>query len=249
MRPSLRSFSGFALAAAVAAGILSLSACGGGSSSATPTITSVSITPTAVTVPLNTQTDFTAVVNLSNSTTTTTTTTTSTVVTWQVNGVTGGNSTTGTIVSSPTDEQVGVYTAPLVVPTTNNGQVNITAIATQTNNSSSTSTTTITSNTAVVTIGTGLGLATSPTTAIVSAGSKKQFSATLNGLTDANATWSVSSAKGGSIGTIDPNSGVYTAPLYPPPGGAVTVTATDGANTATSTVDIIYSDGSLNGSY
>ena len=80
-----------------------------------------------------------------------------TVVTWEVNGVAGGSTATGTIVSSTTDEQVGVYTAPGVVPSSNNGQVNITAVAPQ-NPSSTTSTTssaTITSNTAVVTIGAG----------------------------------------------------------------------------------------------
>jgi hypothetical protein len=135
------------------------------------------------------------------------------------------------------------------VPTTNNGQVNITATATQTNTSSTTSTTTVTSNTAVVTIGAGLGLAVSPTSTTVSAGAQRQFSATNNGLADPNATWSVSSANGGTLGTIDPATGVYTAPLFPPPGGSVTITATDGTSTATSTAKIIYSDHSLSGPY
>src|SRR5215467_6938161 len=124
-----------------------LSACGGGSSGATK-ITSVAITPTAVTVPVNTTTQFVATVNLSNSSTTTDTT-----VTWEVNGVAGGNSTIGTIAASTTDVQVGVYKAPAVAPGgTDNGQVDITAVATQINMGSSMPQT-ITSNTAVVTIG------------------------------------------------------------------------------------------------
>ncbi len=103
-----------------------LSGCGGNGS---VTVTSVAITPTTATVNPGAQTDFTAVVNLSN---TTTTSTTSTAVTWEVNGIVGGNSSVGTILSSTTDNQVGIYTAPSIVPSTNNGQVNITAVAQQT---------------------------------------------------------------------------------------------------------------------
>ena len=228
--------------------IVGLSSCGN-NGSGIPTITSVAITPTAVNVPLNTESQFTAVVNLSaTSSTTGTTISTDTAVTWEVNGTAGGSSTTGTIVPSTVDAQVGIYTAPSVVPAINNGQVDITAIATQTATSGS-GTTTITSNTAVVTIGAGLGLAVTPATTIVSAGAQKQFAATLNGLIDPNATWSVSSTNGGNVGAIDPASGIYTAPLYPPPGGSVTITATDGAVNATSTAKIIYSDDSLSGPY
>ncbi len=214
MRTGLRKLFGLAVIAGVVFGI---SSCGKKSSSdTTATIKSISVTPTSATVPLNTQAEFTATVNLTSTTTSTgTTISTSTAVTWQVNGTAGGNSTLGTIVPSSTDAQVGVYTAPNVVPTTNNGQVNITATATQTNTSSTTSTTTVTSNTAVVTIGAGLGLAVSPTSTTVSAGAQRQFSATNNGLADPNATWSLSSANGGTLGTIDPATGVYTAPLIP----------------------------------
>ncbi len=228
---------------------LILTACGGGSGSST--VTSVSITPTTATVPLNGTTEFTAVVNLTNSSTTTST---STVVTWEVNGVAGGNTTTGTIVSSTTDEQVGVYTAPGIVPSTNNGQVNITAVAPQNPSSTTSSTTsaTVTSNTAVVTIGAGGGLViTEQSTLPVPAGSPRQFTATLNNLNDPNATWSVSSANGGDVGTINPMSGQYVAPDFPPPGGTVTITATDPAATtpATATVQIVYSNLSLNGPF
>jgi hypothetical protein len=236
----------FAFAVACA---LILAACGGGSGSST--VTSVAITPTTATAPLNGTAEFTATVNLTNSSTITST---STVVTWEVNGVAGGSTATGTIVSSTTDEQVGIYTAPGIVPSTNNGQVNITAVAPQNPNSttSTTSSTTVTSNTAVVTIGAGAGLAiTEQSTLPVPAGAPRQFTATLNGLNDPNATWSVSSANGGDVGTIGASSGEYIAPGFPPPGGTVTLTATDPtvAAPATATVQIVYSNLSLNGPF
>ena len=236
-------FFAFAIACA-----LTLGACGGGSGSST--VTSVAITPTTASVPINGTAEFTATVNLTNSNSVTST---STVVTWEVNGVAGGSTATGTIVASTTDEQVGIYTAPGVVPSTNNGQVNITAVAPQNPNSttSTTSSTEITSNTAVVTIGAGSGLAiTEQTTLPVPAGSPRQFSATLNGLNDPNATWSVSSTNGGDVGTIT-SGGSYTAPEFPPPGGTVTITATDPAvsTPATATVEIVYSNHSLNGPF
>ena len=80
-----------------------------------------------------------------------------------MNGTTGGNATIGTIASSTTDVNQGIYTAPGVVPTTNNGQVMITAIITQSATCGSTATATITSNTVTVTIGAGTGIAVTPT--------------------------------------------------------------------------------------
>lgn len=234
--------------ASVIASALILAACGGGSGSST--VTSVAITPTSANVGINGTTEFTATVNLTNSSTSTST---STVVTWEVNGVAGGSTATGTIVPLSTDEQVGVYTAPGAVPSTNNGQVNITAVAPQNPNSttSTTSSATVTSNTAVVTIGVGEGLAITELTTSVPAGATHQYAATLNGLNDPNATWSVSSTNGGDIGTINNLSGLYTAPDFPPPGGVVTITATDPTvNTpATATAQIVYSNHSLNGPF
>jgi hypothetical protein len=223
------------------------------SSDSTATIKSVvisAVSPTTGAVPINGQGQFQAVVNLSETSTSTgSTISTTTAVTWEVNGTAGGNSTIGTIVPSSTNAQVGIYTAPGVVPTINNGQVNITAVADQTAATGSTSATTVTSNILVVTIGGGVGLAVTPTSTIVSAGAQRTFSATLNGLLDPNATWSVSSANGGIVGTIDPVTGNYMAPLFPPPGGSVTITAVDGANSSTSTAKIVYSDLTLSGPY
>lgn len=240
------------LAVAALAGLAAQISCGGGSTTAY--ITAITISPTSQSLGINEQLDFTATVTLSNNTTLTTTstgsttvTTTNTSVSWQVNGVAGGNGTVGTIVNSPTDNQVGEYTAPGVVPSTNNGQVTITATANQTQTTSTTSTT-ITSNAATITITVQLGINVTPVTAPVSAGGAFQFTALQNNLPDNNAIWTISSTNGGNIGTID-STGLYTAPLYPPPGAVVTITATDGANSSSATATINYSDMSLYGPF
>jgi hypothetical protein len=244
--PVCRRISSLALLSVVVGGILSLSACRG--SVGATTVASVSITPASTNVPNGGVVEFTATVNLNNATTST-----STAVTWEVNGTAGGNSTVGTIVSSASDNQIGVYTAPATVPTTNNGQVDVTAVAQQISTSTSSNTTTVTSNTAVVTIGVGTGVGgnfyVTPSATTFPAGGTIQFSAMLYGLSDANAAWSASSANGGDVGTIGLHSGTYTAPLYPPPGGSVTITAQDGTNQATVTLTINYSDRSLSGPY
>jgi hypothetical protein len=240
----LRKAQQFFLSATIVPALFTLAACGGGSSG-TATIKSIVISPTTATVPVNTTTQFTATVNLTNSTTTT-----NTSVTWQVNGVAGGNATTGTIAPSTTDVQVGIYTAPAVAPGgTDNGQVDVTAVATQIASGTGTTTTTVTSNTAVVTIGAGTGLAVTPTTTTVPAGGSHLFTATLNDVADPNATWTISSMNGGDIGKMDPSTGLYTAPSFPPPGATITVTAKDGAATATGTATIVYSDASLTGPF
>ncbi len=229
------------------AGVLWIAGCGKKGAGST-NVQSVAITPTSVaSLPLNQQTSFTATITLSNSTVSTTTN-----ITWEVNATAGGSATVGTIVPSSVDQNVGIYTAPGVVP--NPATVNITAVVQQTNTTSSTSSTipTVTSNTATVTIGLGLGLAVTPAAATVPAGGRQQFTALLNSVQDPAATWSISSASGitdaSAIGSID-LTGLYSAPASPPPGGTITVTGTDGANSATATVSVVYSDLSLNGPY
>jgi hypothetical protein len=221
--------------------IVSFPSCGSGTN-ACNNVAAITVTAAANTVALNTQVDFTAEVTLSNSTITT-----NTAVTWQVNGMDGGSSTIGTIVPSTTDVNVGVYTAPGVVPTTNNGQVMITAIITQAATCGSSATATITSNIVYITIGAGAGLAVTPIQETVRAGASFQFEALLNSVAYSGATWTVSPTTGG--GSINPTTGLYTAPLAPPPGGTATVSATVGAETATATVTIEYSDASLQGPF
>jgi hypothetical protein len=82
---------------------------GGGGGGGTSGVT-VSITPTSATVVVGQSAAFQATVTGS----------TNTVVTWQVNGVVGGNATVGTI-------SAGVYTAPAAVP--NPATVTVTAVS------------------------------------------------------------------------------------------------------------------------
>lgn len=235
----------FLLLPLVLACLMSISACGGGSG--TITVTAINITPTAISVPLNTTTQFTAMITLSN---TTDTSTTAATVTWYVNGIAGGNNTIGTIGASVLNAQVGVYTAPGIVPTSENvnGQVNITATTPQVPGSS-TNSNLITSNTAIATVTSGQGLSINPSSASVAALGTFQFGAILNNLAITNAQWSISSANGGNIGSIDPTTGLYTAPPSPPPGNSITVTATNEGITATATATIQYSDHSMTGPF
>lgn len=229
--------------------------CGGGGSGVTANnnIESITITPTTGTnVDLNQQIDFTADVKLKDPTITT-----NTNVTWQVNGTTGGNSTSGTIVSSSTAVNTGIYTAPAKVPSTN---INVTAIIVETTNSKTNTTTTITSNSLSVTIGGGQGvLQVSPTQATVPSGGTFQFTALFNSVLDSSATWTVGLASGSCptsqpdcFGSINPTTGLYAAPSAPPPGGKVSITATDTTNgnlTANATATIAFSDASLRGPF
>ena len=76
-----------------------------------PTAVSVTISPASATVAPNATEQFTATVTGSNNT----------AVTWQVNSVAGGNSTTGTVSAG------GLYTAPATVP--NSPNVTVTAVS------------------------------------------------------------------------------------------------------------------------
>src|SRR5215470_14483997 len=68
-----------------------LAGCGGGSGSGSTTIKSVTVSPASASVNIDAETAFTATVTLTNSSTSTTT------VTWEVNGIAGGNAQCGTI--------------------------------------------------------------------------------------------------------------------------------------------------------
>ena len=109
--------------AGLVAGLLHLVGCGGGGSGATapqppsppppppPAPIDVSVTPAAASVQTSGRQTFTATV----------TNTTNKAVTWQVNGITGGNTSVGTISTT------GVYTAPATVPSP--AKVTVTAVS------------------------------------------------------------------------------------------------------------------------
>jgi Bacterial Ig-like domain (group 2) len=123
-------------------------------------------------------------------------------VTWSVDGITGGNSSVGTISSS------GLYTAPSTA-----GMHTITA----------TSVSNISGSAAVSVI----LLTLSPTSASLSPNGTQQFTANVQGTNNTAVTWSVDGVAGGNntVGTIS-SSGLYTAPPAP---GMHTVTATSAA--------------------
>jgi hypothetical protein len=207
---------------------LFLAGCGGGNSSSN-TIT-VTVTPTTATLSASQTTSFTATVsNTSN-----------TAVTWLVNGIANGNATFGTITAS------GTYTAPATVTSTVTETITATSQAdtTKSGTASVTLTPNATASAQYVTV--------SPSFVTLPSGGQETFAAAVNSAPVA-VTWKISckATFSGDCGTID-SSGVYNAPLAPPPGGTVTVTATstdNSANPGFATISIQYSNGSLAGQY
>jgi hypothetical protein len=162
---------------------------------------SISISPTTVSVTVATPTQFQAgVAGGTNS-----------IVTWQVNGIAGGNDTVGRIDAS------GKYIAPIQVPSP--ATVNVAAVSYEDPKLSVTSVATIVAP-PTVTI--------SPTSATLTAGAAntKTFTATVTGAPTTLVDWQVNGILGGNatFGTISAG-GVYTAPNTPPIGSLVTVTA------------------------
>jgi hypothetical protein len=235
--------SAFALAIMGIASILSVSGCGGGGG--TVTVGSLALSPASANVQLGEPADFTLTVTFTNPSEAISTTP---VITYLVNGVAGGNAASGTIAASSTDAQVAVYQAPATAPNSDNNAVTITA-TTPAVPGSTTNTNIVTSNSVTVSLGPGEGLTVNPTTATVPAGGTFQFNAVFNNQNDTSVNWSVASTNSGNVGTINPATGLYTAPPFPPPGGNVTITATQGTTTSTAVATIVYSDGSLKGPF
>ncbi len=209
--------------------LLVISGCGGSNSSSTTT-TAITITPTSATLTPGQTTQFTATV----------TNNTNTAVTWQVDGVTGGGGTTGIISTT------GLYTAPSSV----SSQLGITITAVSQADTTKTASALITLNTSNVAPKPPILL--SPPSAVLSAGAQQTFTASVNGA-PANVTWSIScqSSVAANCGAIT-QAGVYTAPFFPPPLGAVTVTAVSAdasALTGNAGLSIQISNQSLFGQY
>ena len=165
----------------------------------TAKVASVSITPGAVTIITGATQQFSAAEQGQSNVT----------FTWSVDGVSGGNSSTGTIDGS------GLYTAPAAPG-------NHTVAAASSGNPSGNAS-------APVTV---FSLSISPAGAAVLPGGNQQFTATVEGLTNASVNWSVDGVAGGnsSVGTIN-SSGLYTAPNAT---GARTVSAAVAADTLNS---------------
>jgi len=181
----------------------------------------ITVTPTSANVSVTATQQFSADVTFS----------TNTAVTWQVNGVTGGNSTYGTIGTT------GTYTAPSSVPAA--PRVTITAISQADTTKTATASVLITPPPIVI----------APTGITLAAGSQQGFTATVL-QQPVTPTWTVT-CESSNCGTITAD-GIYNAPLSPPLGGNVTITASaaDGsAQSAMLTVPIQISDATLVGTY
>lgn len=199
--------SGLAVLAACAS--LALAACGSTKvdSNKQPVTTppvSVSVSPSNATLAVGGQTlSFSAAVaNSSN-----------TAVTWQVNGVSGGNATVGTISAS------GQYLSPAALPSPASVTVSATSEADSTAEASVTLT--LVAASAAVTV------SVSPATATVKVGSGSQaFLATVSNAANLAVTWQVNGITGGdaTVGTISA-SGVYQAPATMPAQPNITITA------------------------
>ena len=208
------------------------------SSSCTDAATGITITITPATASVNVVSTFQFSAAVSNGT--------NTVLTWQVNGIAKGNSSVGLI------DAAGLYTAPTTVPS--GGTVNVVAVSFEDPALSATATVTITPAPTVA--------ITSPTTAVtVASGTSNTvpFSATETGGTINKILWQVGPVGGLGIlggnaifGTISA-SGVYSAPVTPPVGQTVVVTAVAQdypTSTAAKTVTISgYSTSSLQGRF
>ncbi len=162
---------------------------------------SVTITPTSSAVSLGATRQFAATVaNSSNM-----------AVTWTVNGITGGNSTVGTVSAS------GLYAAPAALPTPATVTVRATSVASPSAYAD-----------AQVTLSAGppVTVTVSPTAATVSTGNTQAFAATVTNSANTAVTWSVNGVAGGNstVGTIG-SSGLYTAPAVAPSPSIVTITA------------------------
>ena len=185
--------------------VSSLLGCSGSSSTSQtltpPQMVSIAISPTSSSVQTALTLQFTATVSG----------TTNTAATWQVNGITGGAASTGTVSSS------GLYTAPATVPSPSTVTVSAISAADTTKTAS-----------AVVTItAPPVSVSVSPTSTSVETLHTQQFTATVSNASNTSVVWSVNGTTGGSstVGTVT-TGGLYTAPSSVPTPAAVTVTAT-----------------------
>ena len=198
--------------------VVFLQGCASNSVRQDPPAVTISISPTAASVVTTKTQPFTATV----------TNATNTAVTWQVNGVTGGDSAHGTISAS------GLYTSPSAVP--NPATVTVSAISQADATKSASAAVTITASQNPVAI------SISPTAASVVTTKTQLFTATVTNATNTAVTWQVNGVTGGDStrGTIS-TSGLYTAPSAVPNPATVTVSAisqADATKSASATVAI-----------
>jgi len=123
-----------------------------------------------------------------------------------------------------------VFTAPSTT-----GTVTVTAASQEDKSKSATVT---------VTVGAAQPITVSPAAVSIPTQGTQTFTASGTGPFN----WTVTATPGSDPGTID-QSGNYTAPRTPPPGGTVTVSALSAAGSGTATVTIVFSAATLSGQY
>ena len=207
-----------------------LSACGSTTTTVGPTIT-VSCTPADVTV-LGTSQCTATVENES-----------STLVNWSISPAGTGSITAG-----------GLYTAPSTVPT--NNVVTVTATSQVASTLTATQNLTLQQATAISAV-TCLDPSTNLSSSTVSSGDQLTCSATTSTGTTVPVNWSVANTNNPSVTSSLTNGrisaqGIYTAPLIPPPGQKITITATSQAlstETMSVTVTVVFGNAVLSGQY
>ena len=142
-----------------------------------------------------------------------------TAVTWTVNG-SSGNATVGTISAG------GLYTAPAAVPSP--ALVTVQANSQQDMTKAGSASVQVSSTSGD---GAAVKVTVSPSSASVTLGAKKQFSASVLNTMNTAVTWTVNGMAPGNatIGNID-STGLYTAPAVIPSPSTVTVKATSAAD-------------------
>jgi hypothetical protein len=189
----------------------------------------ITVTPTSTSVPVSGTQKFTAsVANTSN-----------TAVIWQVNGVTGGEATHGTI------DSTGLYKAPPTVPSPST--VTIAAV------SQAQPTKMAIAQAAISTTVSPVAVAISPASASVPVGHTQGLTATVqNDAQNKGVTWTLSGVgcSGSACGTLSAASSAsgaavtYTAPAKVPSPATVTATATsvaDSTKTSAATITVTNS--------
>lgn len=138
-----------------------------------------------------------------------------TAVSWQVNGVVGGNATVGTISTG------GVYQAPATVPA--QPTVSVMAVSVEDPTRSASASVTVTADTTPPPVSVSI----TPAAVSLQVGTGTQtFAAAVSNATNMAVTWKVNGVTGGNatVGTIT-SAGQYSAPAAVPNPAAVTVSA------------------------
>jgi len=183
----------------------------------------IGISPTSVTVSTGAGQEFTATIAGAGAS--------SNALTWSVNGVAGGNSILGTIVSNGAAS--ALYVAPAVPLSPSTVNVTVTSVADPSK-----------SATASVTITCSATNTISPPAATVSLAQTQTFSVSFCSAAGATIAWDVNGIPSGNsaIGTIAPssaNTAVYTAPTNLPTPSTVVIHAASGTLNASASVTLV----------